>query len=74
MCVYLRWRHDVLLGVFFSNVFWFYAVICYDDLYVGIETPDATQQHLELSVAQECLCGNGDVRADIWKTESYNKQ
>lgn len=65
MCVYLCWRHDVLFDVFSGNFLWFKAVICNDDFYVAIETPDAGQQYTEFCVAQECLCDDGDVRADI---------
>jgi len=65
VCVYLCWRHDVLSYAFSSNVLRFKAVISDDDFYVAIETPDATQQHLESWVAQERLGDDGDVRAHI---------
>ncbi len=54
-----------MLDVLSSNDLWFKAVICNYDCNVAIETPDAAQQHLELCVAQECLCCDGDLRADI---------
>ncbi|TNN42074.1 hypothetical protein EYF80_047765 [Liparis tanakae] len=49
-----------VLHVHFSNVLRFKAVISDDDFYVAIETPDATQQHLESRIAQERLGDDGD--------------
>lgn len=63
--MYLCWRHDVMLDVFSSNVLWCKAVISNNDFYVAVEFPNAVQQQPQLFVAQEGLCGDGDLSTDV---------
>lgn len=62
-----------MLDVFSSNFLWFEAVICNNDFYVAIVLSDAVHQHPQLFIAQESLCGDGDLRVDIWQKQTKRK-